>query len=82
MIGLMPLLAEETPGLLALTLFDAAAHEIPTFHSQGQVLASISRRAPAKRAIPLVDHGKALKRIPYLAKTEFRQEKASHDCNF
>ena len=27
-IGLMSLLAEETPGLLALTLFNAAAHEI------------------------------------------------------
>jgi hypothetical protein len=55
-IGLMPLLAKEAPGLLALTLFDATAYEIPTFHCQGQVLASIRRRAAAKRAIPLVDH--------------------------
>ena len=82
-IGLMPLLAQKAPGLLALTPFNAAAHEIPTFHSQGQVLASIRRRTLAKRAKPLVDHGvKALNRIPYLAKKELRQEKALQDCNF
>jgi len=56
-IGLMPLLAKKLPGLLSLTLFDAAAYEIPSFNSQGQVLASIRRRTMAKRAIPLVDHG-------------------------